>query len=191
MSTPPLLLVTAPLPSLPESELISTCRKLILNDGDWVFMTSDTEFLALQLNSHSQPVSATQSLINETFDTISSKTVTPVDPSLGFVQRSGQTIPITTQTTVVRYKTSPGGRGAVLDACVNLFAYAEKEEMDVYSLAIMNLVESEDEFIIFERYADKEAEQRHLASPRCVECLTVIKGRIIGHDSRSYKVLDI
>ena len=191
MSNPPLLLVTAPLPSLSQSELISTCRKLILNDGDWVFMTSDIEFLALQLNNHSQALSATQSLVDETFDNIPSKATTPVEPSLGFVQRAGQTIPITAQTTVVRYKTSPGDRGAVLDACVNLFAYAEKEEMDVYSLAIMNLVESEDEFIIFERYADKEAEQRHLDSPRCVECLTVIKGMIIGHDSRSYKVVDI
>ena len=191
MSNPPLLLVSAPLPSLSQSELISTCRKLILNDGDWVFMTSDTQFLALQLNNHSQPLSVTQSLVDETFDNIPSKATTPVEPSLGFVQRAGQTIPITAQTTVVRYKSSPGDRGAVLDACVNLFAYAEKEEMDVYSLAIMNLVESEDEFIIFERYADKEAEQRHLASPRCVECLTVIKGMIIGHDSRSYNVIDI
>ena len=191
MSNPPLLLVTAPLPSLSQSELISTCRKLILNDGDWVFMTSDIEFLALQLNNHSQALSVAQSLVDETFDNIPSKATTPVEPSLGFVQRAGQTIPITAQTTVVRYKTSPGDRGAVLDACVNLFAYAEKEEMDVYSLAIMNLVESEDEFIIFERYADKEAEQRHLDSPRCVECLTVIKGMIIGHDSRSYNVVDI
>src|SRR5271170_6412548 len=171
MSNPPLLLVTAPLPSLSQSELVSTCRKLILNDGDWVFMTSDTQFLALQLNNHSQALSATQSLLDETLDGIPSKATTPVEPSLGFVQRAGQTIPITAQTTVVRYKTSPGDRGAVLDACVNLFAYAEKEEMDVYSLAIMNLVESEDEFIIFERYADKEAEQRHLENNKLVLAL--------------------
>ena len=71
-------------------------------------------------------------------------TATLVEPSLEFVRR-GQTVPITAKTAVVRYKTSPGNRGAVLDACVNLFTYAEKEEIDVYSLAIMNLVESEDE----------------------------------------------
>lgn len=78
-----------------------------------------------------------------------------------------------------------------MDDCRDLFAFAEKEEMDVYSLAIMNNVNDDDEFVILERYHDKKAEKRHLDSERCVACLKKIKGLIVGHDSRSYNILDV
>ena len=66
MSNPPLLLVNVPLPLLSWSQLISTCRQLILNDGDWLFFSSSTEFVAVQLNNRSKPLSQTKSLIQET-----------------------------------------------------------------------------------------------------------------------------
>ena len=51
----------------------------------------------------------------------------------------------------------------------------------------MNLVGSENEFIICERHANKKAKPKHRASPRHVERLTMI----IGHDIWSYSALDI
>ena len=102
-----------------------------------------------------------------------------VEPKLGFIQRSGQSIPNNAHTTVVRYRTSPGDLGSVIDACRDLFNYTEQAEMDVYSLAIMNIVESEDEFIILERNESMEAEQRHLDSAKCVARLKEIKGMIV------------
>lgn len=63
--------------------------------------------------------------------------------------------------------------------------------MDVYSLAIMTEVEDEDGFVILERYENKDAEKRHLESERCVTCLEKIREFIVGHDSRSYSIVDV
>jgi len=63
--------------------------------------------------------------------------------------------------------------------------------MDVFSLAIMAKVEDEDGFVILERYQDKEAERRHLESERCALCLERIREFIVGHDSKSYGIVDV
>jgi len=117
--------------------------------------------------------------------------LTGLEPALGFIQRSNQTIPISAKTTIVRYRTSPGDRGKVVDFCRDLFRFAEEEEMDVYTLAIMNDIGREDEFVILERYESAEAETRHLESERCVKCLGEIKSMILGHDSVGYEILDV
>jgi quinol monooxygenase YgiN len=187
-----LLFISAPRPPTSEAELIATCRKLVKNDYDWLFLTSSHEFVALQLNNHSLPPSQSEALFHESFDSlIPEPIITIVEPTLGHVQRSGQKIPLHAHTTVVSYRTSPGDRGTVIDDCRELFKFAEESELDVYSLAIMNDISSEDRFVILERYESKQAEQRHLDSERCVACLKKIKGLITGHDSRSYKILDV
>lgn len=193
MLTPPLLLVSSPLPSIPTPELISTCRKLTQYDGDWLFLISPNskQLVGLQLNNHNAPLSQTRTLVEETLEAFSDLTLIPIEPSLGFIQRSGQTIPLSAQTTIVSYRCAPGKRGEVSDLCKDLFEYAEKEEMDVYSLAILNKVEDEDEFVILERYVDAAAEKRHLESEKCVECLGKIKDMIVGHVSQSYEILDV
>jgi quinol monooxygenase YgiN len=191
MLTPPLLLVISDLPSTPTPDLISTSRKVTQYDGDWLFLTSPKQFVGLQLNNHNAPISQTKTLVEDTLESFSDLTLIPIEPSLGFIQRSGQAIPITAQTTVVSYRCAPGKRGEVLDLCKDLFEYAEKEEMDVYSLAILNKVEEDDEFVILERYLDAAAEKRHLESEKCVECLGKIRDMIVGHVSRSYEILDV
>src|SRR5579859_388690 len=189
MSTPPLLIVSSPLP--PSEDLLPTCRKLILFDGDWLFLINPSlnELLCFQLNNHSNPLSHTATLLSETLPSITS--LTPVFPALGFIQRSSQTIPVTAHTTVVTYTTSPGKRNRVIEECSDLFRFAEESEMDVYSLAIMTIVEDEDGFVILERYKDQEAEQTHLQSERCVKCLERIREFIVGHDSKNYTIVDV
>ena len=129
--------------------------------------------LSIQLNNHSVPISQTKSLVTEIFTEILSEesmVFTPVEGSLGFIERSGQDIPLNAYTTVVRYRTSSSGaggnggsdRGVVIDKCRDLFKFAEMEERNVYSLAIMNNVEKDDEFIILERYKDRDTERLHL-----------------------------
>jgi len=78
-----------------------------------------------------------------------------------------------------------------VDDCRDLFAFAEKEELDVYSLAIMNNVNNDDEFVILERYEDENAERRHMESERLVACLEKIKDFIAERDSRNYTILDV
>ena len=78
-----------------------------------------------------------------------------------------------------------------MDDCRDLFAFAEKEELDVYSLAIMNNVNNDDEFVILERYEDESAERRHMESERLVACLEKIKDFIAERDSRNYTILDV
>lgn len=190
--TTPVILLSVPLTAVPVSELLPTCRKLLQYDGDWLFLTSHTSLVALQLNNHNNPLSATKSLIRDTLSPFTSDySETMLDPSIGFVSRSGQNIPSDAYTTIVKYRTTPGSRPTVVDLCRDLFEFAEREEMDVYSLAIMNSNDDEDEFVILERYQDAEAEKRHLASERCVKCLAEIKGMIAGHESQSYHILDV
>jgi quinol monooxygenase YgiN len=117
--------------------------------------------------------------------------LTVLEPMLGFIQRSNQTIPASAQTTIVRYKTAPGDRSKVIDSCRDLFRFAEEEEMDVYSLAIMNDVGQEDEFLILERYESVEAAKRHMEGERVVQCLREVKGMILEHESVGYEVLDV
>lgn len=148
------------------------------------------------------PISQTKSLVTEIFTEILSEdsiVFTPVEGSLGFIERSGQDTPLNAYTTVVRYRISSSGAGGnrgsdrevVIDKCRDLFRFVEMEERDVYSLAIMNNMERDDEFIILERYKDRDTERLHLESPKCVTCLKEIKGMIVGHDSRSYQILDV
>jgi quinol monooxygenase YgiN len=191
MLTPPLILLRCPLPAIPSPELISTCRKLAQNDGDWLFLTSPKELLAIQLNNHNVPLNQAKSLVEETLRSFSNLIFIPIEPSIGFIQRSSQTIPLSAQTTVVTYRCAVGKREEVISLCKDLFEFAEREEMDVYSLALMTKVEEEDEFVILERYVDAVAEKRHLESQKCVECLGNIKDMIVGHDSRSYEILDV
>ena len=63
--------------------------------------------------------------------------------------------------------------------------------MEVYSLAIMTIVEDEDGFVILERYKDQEAERTHLESERCVKCLEKIREFTVGHDSKNYTIVDV
>jgi quinol monooxygenase YgiN len=191
MLTPPLLLMISPLPSIPSPDLISTCRKLTQNDGDWLFLTSRAELLAIQLNNHNAPLIQTKSLVEETLQSFSDLTLIPIEPSIGFIQRSGQTIPISAQATIVTYRCAKGKRKEVIDLCRDLFEFSEREEMDVYSLALMSKVEEEDEFVILERYVDAAAEKRHLGSEKCAECLDKIEDMIKGHDGRNYGILDV
>ena len=94
-------------------------------------------------------------------------------------------------TTVVKYTTSPGKRSWVIDECRELFKFTEEREFDVFSLAIFMEVEGEEGFIILERYVDMEAERKHLESERCVKCLERIKEFITGHESVSYRIVDV
>jgi quinol monooxygenase YgiN len=185
-STIPLLLITTPLPP----EVLPTCRKLIESSrSDWLFLTSSTTLILFQLNTHGNPVTQTELLVAETFPVMTERML--VEPTLGFIQRAGQTVPMNAVTTIVKYRCSDGDRGKVIDSCRGLFEFAEKEELDVFTLAIMINVEDEDSFVILERYKDAEAERTHLASPRCVEVLKEIKGMIVSHDSRSFDILDV
>jgi quinol monooxygenase YgiN len=190
--TTPLLLISAPLPPVPKADLIPDCRRLLHADRDWIFLTSATEFAALQLNAHNTPPSVTHTLVHETLlPDLPTLTITMFEPTIGFVQRPDQTIPLSAHTTIVRYKTAPGERTKVVDACRALFLFAEENELDVFSLAILNDVTDEDAFIVFERYESRAAEQRHLESEMCSACLAEIKPLIVGHDSRSYEILDV
>jgi quinol monooxygenase YgiN len=144
------------------------------------------------LNNHGASVSQTKSIVEETLSSVCPSIEFKVlEPTLGFIQRSNQTIPISAKTTIVRYKTTPGDRGKVIDSCGELFRFAEEEEMDVYSLAIMNDVGLDDEFVILERYESAEAEQRHFESDRVVQCLGEVKGMILEHESVGYEILDV
>jgi quinol monooxygenase YgiN len=184
--TIPLLLITAPLPS----DLLPTCRKFSeAEKSDWLFLTSSNSLVVFQLNTYGNPVSQTKLLVEETFSVLDE--IKLLEPALGFIQRDGQSVPLNAYTTVVRYRTSPGDRRMVIDECRKLFEFAEANELDVYTLAIMTNVEDEDEFVILERYKDLEAEKTHLDSPKCVECLGRIKKMIVGHDSRNYEILDV
>jgi quinol monooxygenase YgiN len=190
--TTPLLLLTVPLSLIPTADLIPTCRKLTQYDGDWLFLKSKTSLVALQLHNHNNPVSATKELLHETISPFASDySVMTLEPSIGFLSRSGQTIPPDAYTTIVKYRTTPGARGRVIDLCRDLFAFAEREELDVYSLAILNSLDDEDEFVILERYQDVDSEKRHLTSDKCVKCLAEIKGMIAGHESTNFDILDV
>jgi quinol monooxygenase YgiN len=190
--TTPLVLVAVPAHSIPEAELIPTCRKLIQYDGDWLFLTSTKSIVALQLNNHNNPLSATNSLVHETVSPFTPNYATmTLEPSIGFISRSGQTIPSEVHTTIVKYRCISGSRPEVIDLCRDLFDYNELEELDVYSLAMLTSVENKDEFVILERYEDAEAEKRHLVSERCVKCLKEIRGMIAGNESINYRILDV
>jgi quinol monooxygenase YgiN len=192
MTAPPLVIASSALPQVSQSELIAECRKLLHNDGDWLFLTSSTEFLAFQLYTHNLPISATEALFQEIFHPILPHiSFQHVEPTLGFVQRPDQKIPVDAYTTIVKYRITPGKRAQVVDDCRDLFAFAEKEELDVYSLAIMNNVNNDDEFVILERYEDESAERRHMESERLVACLEKIKDFIAERDSRNYTILDV
>ena len=92
--------------------------------------------------------------------------------------------------TIIKYKTS-GDREKVVDLCSELLKFTEEMEFYVYSLAILNDVDKGDEFVVFERYLDKEAEKKHVDGELCQACLKEIKPMIVGHDSRSYTVLEV
>jgi quinol monooxygenase YgiN len=96
--------------------------------------------------------------------------ITFLVPTLGFIQQPNQTIPSDVVYTIVKYKTS-GDREKVVDLCFELFRFMEEIEFYVYSLAIMNDVDRGDEFVVLERYLDKEAEEKHLGGEMCQACL--------------------
>ena len=194
MSTSPLVLASAPLPLLPQTELIGLCRKLLIESNNpWLFLSSPTEFVVLQMPpKNPTPLSQSQSIIQEVLSPfIPHIKLTTVEPTLGHLQRHGQNIPVAAHTTIVRYHTTPGNRSKVVDECRELFTYVKENEMDVYSLCIMLNLEKEDEFISLERYKSREAEKEHLDSEKRLDCLKRIQGMIVGQDSRSCVILEV
>jgi quinol monooxygenase YgiN len=189
MNTPLLEVI---IPPLPHAKLLSTCRRLGQQDGDWIFLETHGNVFALQLNNHLVATNAAKEFVEEILAQVTSHyEIQTFEPAIGFIARKGQEIPIDAHTALIKYTTKPGERGKVIDLYRGLFEYSEKEEMFAYTLALMAFVEKPDDFMILGRFVKAEVEKTHWASDEYVKCVASIKDLIVREERHHCHVIDV